>query len=76
MTGTPSISGRRCMSISMPRFKTMSIMFSATTTGLPSSNSCKVRYSPRSNAEASTTFITTSTSPLKMQLRATVSSMV
>lgn len=43
MTGTPSISGRRCKSISMPRFSTMSIMFKATTTGFPSSRSCKVR---------------------------------
>ena len=76
ITGTPSISGRRCRSISMPRFNTMSIMFSATTTGLPSSRSCSVRYSPRSSAEASTTFITTSTSSLRIKLRATVSSMV
>ena len=42
-TGMPSISGKRCRSISMPRFSTMSIMFSAMTTGLPSSSSCKVR---------------------------------
>lgn len=38
-----SISGRRCRSISMPRFSTVSIMFRASTTGLPSSSSCKVR---------------------------------
>ena len=41
--GTPSISGRRCKSISIPRFSTISIIFKATTTGLPSSRSCKVR---------------------------------
>ena len=64
------------MSISMPRFSTMSIMFRAMMTGLPSSSSCSVRYSPRSSAEASTTLMMTSTSSLRMNCRDTVSSMV
>ena len=54
----------------------MSIMFSAITTGLFSSKSCKVRYRLRSMAEASTTLMTTSTSSLRIKLRETVSSIV
>lgn len=58
ITGIPNISGSLCVSISIPRFSTMSIIFSAITTGFPSSNNCNVKYRLRSSAEASTTSIT------------------
>ena len=76
ITGAPSISGRRWRSISIPRFSTTSIMFSATTTGLPSSSSWRVRYKLRSSTEASITLMMTSTSSLKINCRETISSMV
>ena len=51
-------------------------MFRATTTGLPNSRSCSVRYRFRSSADASTTSTMTSTWSLKIKLRETCSSIV
>ena len=47
-----------------PRFATMSIWLSATTTGAPNSMSCVVKYRFRSRFDASTMSTMTSASPL------------
>ena len=59
-TGTPSSAESFFTSIVSPRLLTMSIILSATTTGMPISSSCVVKYKLRSMLDASTKFTITS----------------
>ena len=56
-TGTPSSLESFLTSITSPRFLTISIMFSAITTGMPISSSWVDRYRLRSMLDASTRFM-------------------